>query len=222
MNSDLNRRPGISFAGRKPSLPSRTSKSLLALVFLPLLLIGQTAPGSAPADIAPLTVEQKLASRAWSTIGPYKLAEVAVLAGYDQWSNTPSEWKQGGEAYGKRFASEFGYVVARQTFAFGLEAAMHQDPRYFPSRQKGFMKRTGSALKQTFVARSDSGRNQFAWARMGSAVGASFLGEVWQPHSTATTGYAMETFGWTLAGDAAYNWVQEFFPIFRPKELRHL
>jgi hypothetical protein len=219
MNSHLNRRPGMSFTGRKPSLPLRT---LLALAFVPSLLMGQTVAGSVPPEIAPLTVEQKLTSRIWSTIGPWKLAEVAVLAGYDQWSNTPSEWKQGGEAFGKRYASEFGYVVARQTFAFGLEAALHQDPRYFPSRQKGFMKRTGSVVKQTFVARSDSGRNQFAWARMGSAAGASFLGETWQPHSTATTGYAMQTFGFTLAGDAAYNWVQEFFPIFRPKELRHL
>jgi hypothetical protein len=30
----------------------------------------------------------------------------------------------------------------------------------------------------------------------------------------------MSTFAVTLAGDAGYNFLQEFFPIFRPKELR--
>ena len=193
-----------------------------ALAFLPAHLPGQETLPSAPLPIAPLTVKGKLGYTAVETIGPYKIAETAAVAGYDQWTNFPTEWGQGADAYGKRFVSEYGYVVVRQTLEFGLELGLHQDPRYFPTHKKGFWKRTGSAVVQTFVAKSDSASNQFAWSRLGSAAGAAGIGNIWQPTSTHTVGYAMESFGWIIGGDAGYNWVQEFFPFFRPRSNHRL
>jgi hypothetical protein len=194
---------------------------MVAFVFVivPTFLPAQDALPSAPVPIAPLTVRQKLGYTAVETIGPYKIAETAAVAGYNQWTDFPSEWGQGADAYGKRFVSEYGYVVVRQTLEFGLELGLHQDPRYFPTHKRGFFNRTGSALVQTFVARSDAGTNQFAWSRMGSAAGSAGIGNIWQPASTHTVGYAMESFGWILGGDAGYNWVQEFFPFFRPRSV---
>jgi hypothetical protein len=154
------------------------------------------------------------------TFGVVKILTVGVRAGYDQLTNTPSEWKQGGTAFGKRYASEFATTFSRQTFAFALEGVLHEDPRYFPSGEKGFSRRLKSALKQAVITRTDSGRERFATARVGSALGAAFLANKWQPPSTSTTGTAMSTFGISIAGDAGYNFLQEFFPIFRPKELR--
>ncbi len=211
----------------------------LATLFFPALLSGQNALPSAPVpisvpvpvpvsvpiaprNIAPLTLKQKFGYSAVETIGPYKIVETAALAGYDQWTNFPEEWGQGADAYGKRFVSEYGYVVVRQTLEFGLEVGLHQDPRYFPTHKKGFFNRTGSALVQTFVARSDSGRSQFAWSRIGSAAGSAGIGNIWQPDSTHTVGNAMESFGLTLGGDAGYNWVQEFFSFFRPRSINRL
>jgi len=194
-------------------------KSLLTFAFVPAILFGQNA--ATPADPAPLSVPEKFESRILSTFGPTKLIVVGFEAGYDQLTNTPSEWKQGAEGFGKRYASEFGTSAARQMFAFTLEATLHQDPRYFPSGEKGFGKRMKSVIKQTFVARRDSGGDQFAYARFGSAIGAAFLANTWQPRSTDTVGNAMTTFGVTIAGDAGYNFLQEFIPRFRPKELRN-
>jgi hypothetical protein len=191
--------------------------NLLALAFLPAILLGQNAPSS---SVAPLSVPEKFEYRVISSFSPTKIIAVGLEAGYDQITNTPSEWKQGGEGYGKRYASEFGTVLARQTFAFTLEAAFHEDPRYFPSGEKGFLRRTKNAIKQAIVTRTDSGNDRFAYARVSSALGASFLANAWQPHSTDTAGNAMKTFAITIAGDAGYNFLQEFFPIFRPKELR--
>ena len=156
-----------------------------------------------------------------SIFGPTKLIVVGFEAAYDQLTNTPSEWKQGAEGFGKRYASEFGVTAVRQTLAFGLEATLHQDPRYFPSGEKGFSKRLKSVIKQTFVARRDSGSYQFAYARFGSALGAGFISNIWQPKSTDTVGNAFSTFGVSIAGDGAYNFLQEFIPFFRPKELRN-
>ncbi len=195
-------------------------KFLLPFAFVPVVLLGQNPPASSSATIAPLSVPEKFESRILSTFGPTKLIVVGFEAAYDQVTNTPSEWKQGAEGYGKRYASQFGESAARQFFAFGLEATLHQDPRYFPSGEKGFWRRTKNALKQTFVARRDSGDDQFAYARIGSALGAAFLANTWQPKSTDTAGNAFSTFGVTIAGDAAYNFLQEFIPRFRPKELR--
>jgi hypothetical protein len=195
-------------------------KFLLPFAFVPVVLLGQSPPAPSSATIAPLTVPEKFESRILSTFGPTKLIVVGFEAAYDQATNTPSEWKQGAEGYGKRYASQFGESASRQMFAFGLEATLHQDPRYFPSGEKGFWRRTKNALKQTLVARRDSGTDQFAYARIGSALGAAFLANTWQPRSTDTTGNAFSTFGVTIAGDAAYNFIQEFIPRFRPKELR--
>jgi len=195
-------------------------KNLLAVVFLPALLFGQSTPAPAGSSVDPLSVGKKFEYRMVSAFGPTKIITVAVIAGYDQLTNTPSEWKQGAEGYGKRYASQFGTNVARQTFAFGLEAALHEDPRYFPSGEKGFGKRFKSVLKQAILTRTDSGRDRFAVGRIGSAMGAAWLANTWQPRSTDTAGNAMSTFGLTIAGDAGYNFLQEFFPIFRPKELR--
>jgi hypothetical protein len=196
-------------------------KFLLAIAFVPAVLFGQNPPASSSATIAPLSVPEKFESRILSTFGPTKLIVVGFEAAYDQATNTPSEWKQGAEGFGKRYASEFGVSAARQVFAFSLESTLHQDPRYFPSREKGFSKRLKSVIKQTFIARRDSGSDQFAYARVGSALGAAFLSNTWQPKSTDTVGNAFSTFGVTIAGDGAYNFLQEFIPFFRPKELRN-
>jgi hypothetical protein len=205
---------------------------LLTIVFLPALLLGQGAVGqttpapaaSSPAPAAssqaPLDLGDKFEYRLGETFGVYKFVVVGVRAGYDQLTNTPSEWKQGFTAYSKRYVSEFATTFSRQTFAFALEGVLHEDPRYFPSGDKGFGRRMKSVLKQAVVTRTDSGRERFATAKVASAAGAAFLANKWQPPSTSTTSQAMSTFGITIAGDAGYNFLQEFFPIFRPKELR--
>jgi hypothetical protein len=193
---------------------------LLVIACLPALLLGQGAGTPATPTIASLDVGDKFEYRLGETFGVYKFFAVGVRAGYDQLTNTPSEWKQGFTAYSKRYASQFGTTVARQTFAFGLESVLHEDPRYFPSGDKAFSKRLRSVLRQALITRTDSGRNRFATARVASAAGAAFLANKWQPPSTSDTETALTTFGITIAGDAAYNFLQEFFPRFRPKELR--
>lgn len=195
-------------------------KYLLAFAFLPAFLAGQSAPASSSASISPLSIDEKFQYRVVSTFGVTKLIVVGFEAGYDQVTNTPSEWKQGAEGYGKRYGSEFGITAARQTFAFTLESALHEDPRYYPSGEKGFGRRLKSVLKQTLITHTDSGNTRFATSRVGSALGAAFLSNAWQPRSTDSAGNAMSTFAITLAGDAGFNFLQEFIPFFRPKEFR--
>jgi len=72
------------------------------------------------------------------------------------------------------------YAVVRQTLQFGLEVAWIRPPAIFPPT-KGDFGSEPEAVVQTFVAKADSGRDQFAWARIGSAAGAAGITNIWQP-----------------------------------------
>ena len=107
------------------------------------------------------------------------------------------------------------------TLESGLGAIWGEDPRYFPSEDKRFSARLKNVLLQTVVTRTDSGKETFAWARMGSAFAAGAITNAWQPESTDTPGRAFSRGAIMLGGDLGYNFLQEFVPFVRPRSLRH-
>ena len=72
--------------------------------------------------------------------------------------NDPPEWKQGAEGYAKRFGSAFGERFIASTTVYGLGEAFHQDTSYHKCACTGTLNRLGHALKETYVARTESGR----------------------------------------------------------------
>ena len=70
---------------------------LAVLAAIPVTGFGQTPD--------PLTVTGKLHYHAKSTYGPGSLLGLAAYAAILQADCAPLEWKEGGEAYGKRVAS---------------------------------------------------------------------------------------------------------------------
>jgi len=144
----------------------------------------------------------------------------AIGASIGQGTNTPGEWGQGAEGFGKRFASGFGGSVARQSITFALETATHEDPRYFPSTEHTKKARIWNVVKQTFLTKTDSGSSSFAYARIIGAFGTGQLVNAWQPASTSGVTDGIERAFISLGIDAASNLAQEFIPRFRPHELR--
>ncbi len=169
----------------------------------------------------PFTVAEKFDYRFVQSFGLRGFAGAGFGALIGQGRDVPHEWGEGWAAYATRYASDFGTNLARQSMEFGLETALHEDPRYFPSEQKGFRARMKNVLLQTVVTRTDSGRETFAWARMGSAFGAGELANAWQPKSTGSPGDGLTRGCIMLGGDLAYNFLQEFVPFVRPRSLRH-
>ncbi len=146
------------------------------------------------------------------------ILRAAAASGIDQWSETPKEWRQGSEAFGERFGNSLATHVIRETLQSGAAAALGEDNRYFPSVDTGFWKRTEHAVSSVFVARSEAGREHFAYSRFGAAMGSSFLSRAWQPPSETSSGDAAVNFGVTMALDMGWN----VFKEFRPKRLgRH-
>jgi hypothetical protein len=72
------------------------------------------------------------------TVGPFSLVRTATASAIDQWDDSPEEWEQGTKGYGKRFASNFGKNVIRQTTQYGLSEALRLDTGFEKSKRKGF------------------------------------------------------------------------------------
>jgi hypothetical protein len=187
---------------------------------------GQSAPPSQsqlPNTVsAPsFTVADKFNYTVVQTFGLRGFAGAAISAAIGQADNSPHEWGQGLQGYAERYGSGFAGNLSRQTFAFALESAFHEDPRYFPSNDKRFKQRVLNAVKQVFICETDSGGTEFAYARVFSNFGAGQFVNVWQPKSTGTVGHGVERGLIGLGADAAYNFMQEFIPFTRPISLRH-
>ena len=163
-------------------------------------------------EFTPMTRSERLRNYLTTTFGPTSFVKSAAYAGFDQLMDRPTEWKQGAEGYGDRFASVYGKYFVRQTLQYGASMALHEDDRYLASGRTGFWNRTKYAISSAFVARRDNGTRCFAAARMGSAAGSAFISRAWQPASTSDAGHAASAFGITVAGDMGTNVIREFWP----------
>jgi hypothetical protein len=206
---------------------NRLSTTLAAFVLFVPALVRAQATIDLPAKVGdtmtakPFSTKAKFDYRYDQVAGFRGLTGAALGAGIGQLRNAPHEWGQGVEGFADRYASSFGTNLAHQSMEFALETAWHEDPRYFPSREKGFKDRLKNVLIQTVVARKDSGGNTFAWARMAGAFGTGQLVNTWQPRSTGSVDTGLLRGVILLGGDAGYNFLQEFFPFTRPRSLKH-
>jgi hypothetical protein len=169
---------------------------------------------------APLDVMDKLSFHVQSVVGPWSLAESAAYAGILQGLDAPKEWGQGGGAYGKRFASALGGSAIHGVLAFGLDSTLHQDPRYFRSRDKGFWRRTAHAFRGTILTRTDGGGETLSTWRLGSDYGAAFLSNQWYPERLNTMRLGAIQGSLHLGFDFAANLGVEFWPDLKRKILR--
>ena len=85
--------------------------------------------------------------------GPYPAVAAAFAAGISQAYNTPPEWKQGAEGYGKRFASDFGIAAVSTTTRYALAEALKEETLYYRCECKGVFPRLSHAVTSTLIAR---------------------------------------------------------------------
>jgi hypothetical protein len=194
---------------------------IAAICLVPPCLSAQGAPaqpGQLPATA--LTVRDKFDYRVVQSFGFRGFAGAGFSAAISQAEGKPREWGGGASGYATRFGSAYATNFSRQAMNFGLESALHEDPRYFPSEDKSFKARLASVLVQTVTTRTDSGTRQIAYARITSAFAAGQLSNAWQPRSTGSVGDGFMRGAVMLGGDAGYNFLQEFVPFLRPRTLR--
>jgi hypothetical protein len=170
----------------------------------------------------PLDVNDKLIFHVKQTVGPLAIVGDVAYAGILQEIDTPTEWGQGGSPYARRLASTAACSGIHSALAFGLDSALHEDPRYFRSGGGGFWHRTGHAFRGIVLTRTDHGTETFSVWRFGSAYGAAYVSNQWYPGRLNTVALGFAQGSLQLGFDLARNLASEFGPdikrmVFRRK-----
>jgi len=188
---------------------------ILALsLVMPVAGIAQTAVVT---EADPLDWQAKLEYHAQNAYGPLALAGIGAYAGFLQEINSPSEWGQGADAYGKRLASTAAWAGIHGTLAFGLDSTLHQDPRYYRSLSTGFLRRSAHAFRETILTHTDTGGETFSTWRVGSAYGAAYLSNLWYPARLDTAREGLLDGSITLGFGFVTNLASEFWPDIKSK-----
>lgn len=110
------------------------------------------------------TEKTKILNYLFDAYGPYPAAGAAFAAGISQAYDTPPEWKQGAEGYGKRFGSDFGIAVISTSARYGLAEAFREDTLYYQCGCKGVFPRLRHAVISTLSARrGEDGHRAFSF-----------------------------------------------------------
>ena len=187
-------------------------KLLSTLRSWPVSLILIT-PALAAQSYVPLTPAARVGDYLKDVVNPIYVVTGAAGAGIGQWRNSPREWKQGGQGFGRRLASAYAQHIVSDTLLLGSSALLHEDNRYFPSPHAGVKARIGYALKSTFQARHSDGSVHFSFSRIGSMAGSSLISRAWQPPSSAKMSSAAINFGASLGGSMGFSVAHEFLPF---------
>jgi hypothetical protein len=189
---------------------------------LPFIAIASTIFTTAAfaQDPDPAAWQGKLEYHMATAYGPDAIAGSALYDGLLQELDYPKEWRQGATGYAERLASTLAYSGIRNALGFGLDAALHQDPRYYRAGDNGLWRRMGHVFRGTILTRTDSGGETLATWRFGSAYAAAFLSNEWYPErlNTVKLGFVQGTA--QIGFDLLANARTEFWPDIKKKILR--
>ena len=145
-----------------------------------------------------------------SMFGPEAVAKSVVSAGYFTWRNSPEEWGDHWEGFGRRFASGMGKNVIKNTVIYGLDESFKLDSSYYRSKDKSVGARVKNALISPVTARDKNGKRVFGFPRIVGTYTASIVAaETWYP---ARYNYkdGLKSGTVSLGMNAAFNLVREF------------
>jgi len=165
----------------------------------------------------PLTSGQKF-KLAVQYLNPYTFVFVAAEAGVNQARNSPREYGQGAEGYGKRYGAGLADGLTAGIFITGVyPSLLHQDPRYYRLGDGGFSRRMGYSLSRILVTRQDSGRKAFNVSEVLGSFSSSALAMTYYPRSQRDFSDVAERAGIQFAFDAGFNVLKEFYPDIERK-----
>ncbi len=135
----------------------------------------------------------------------------------DHLEHDPPEWRQGIAGYGRRSASEYGFHLIQATVHQAGAAALGYDPRYQRCDCTGFWRRSGHAIKWSFLTRDNAGKTRFDVPAMAGAYGAGMLSMYWYPHRFNPLADGVRVGNQEVGLVVGFNVIREFGP-----DLKHI
>ena len=170
----------------------------------------------------PLTTQQKFDLFVRRNRSPGILVDVLSDSLYSQATGAYPRFGGGMEGYGHRFGASVAGAEAGAFFSgFVFPALLHQDPRYFPSRQNDISDRMAYAASRVIVGRKDDGRSVFNWSVILSQFAQAALSNAYIPYRHQTVAGTTENALANLGGVAEGNILTEFWPDIKAFLARH-
>jgi hypothetical protein len=172
-------------------------------------MFGTTNYRNAP----PLTPGQKFHLMAKTAIDPFTWIAAGAQAGISQAENEFGGYGQGAAGYGKRYGATYVDSFDSNFFSnFFYPVLFKQDPRYFRQGEGTVKSRMGSAFKQEFVARKDSGGYAFHFSNVLGAFTAGGISNAYYPKEDRGFGLTMSRSSIALGYGCLGNIIVEFWP----------
>ena len=159
----------------------------------------------------PLTTGMKFHLAYKSLTNPVFPARVAGWAGVEQAADSPSQWRQGAEGYGKRVGA--GFADAATAGLIGnaiLPSLLHQDPRYFYEGTGTKKSRALHAVLASFICKGDNGATQPNFSALGGSLIAYSISTAYYPSADRNAQHVFRGFGIDIGLHVAGSLAQEF------------
>lgn len=143
---------------------------------------------------------------------------VLLGAAYNQATDYPSGYGQGGSGFGKRFGS--GMARASSAFVFGdflVASAFHEDPRFYVKKDLSFGQAIKYSLVRLVVTRSDSGDQVLNLAGLLGPLAGETLANTYWPEQNRSVSDTLVRYvcdqGWKFGG----NLTRQYWPQINRK-----
>jgi hypothetical protein len=193
-----------------PTLPQARTKSSVSTAY--------TAPSNTVGNAASpvcLCVKGKAKYFATESFRPGIYPVAAIYTAYTMVNPPnayPPEWRQGFPGFARNYGDFMGSWASVQGAKFVVATAVHEDPRYFPSKSKNFFARTFNATRFALIDRSDMGNPRPALANIAGAFAGGFVGNAYLPDPYANFSHGLSRSGFALLGFVTSNLADEFHP----------
>jgi hypothetical protein len=164
-----------------------------------------------------ISAKQKLTIAAKDSFDWPVFPTAGLFAGLYQIENQNPSFGQGVRGYALRFATAYGDQMIGNVMTEGLVPILtHEDPRYFRRGEGSILGRTGYALKQIVISRTDSGGHFFNISEWGGNAAAVAISNAYYP-DTRTVSDNVERLMIACGTDAFSNVLKEFWPDVKKK-----
>jgi hypothetical protein len=160
-----------------------------------------------------LTLGGKFLLFAEDTFDPITFLSVGFNSGIGQAQDDQQAFGQGAAGYGKRFGYNFSLQASGEFFSVVVYSTIFsEDPRYYRLGRGSTRGRFFHALRHSIVAKREDGRNEFNYCEWLGVTSTAALSRAFHTGARPGVGRSAEGISLTVAQDAGWNLLREFWP----------